>query len=50
MSDPAGYSGTTLAQKLGLKDGQRVLFIDLPAPLAELTTSRPFVESTSMRA
>ena len=30
MSDPAGYSGTPLAQKLGLKDGQRALFIDLP--------------------
>src|SRR5688572_6658447 len=46
MSDLAGYSGTPLAQKLGLKDGQRVLFIDLPASLAELTTARQFVEST----
>jgi hypothetical protein len=46
MSDPAGYSGTPLAQKLGLKDGQRALFVDLPASLAELTTSRQFVEST----
>jgi hypothetical protein len=41
-----GYSGTPLAQKLGLKDGSRALFIDLPASLAELATSRQFVEST----
>lgn len=41
-----GYSGTPLAQKLGLKDGQRALFIDLPASLADLTTARQFVEST----
>jgi hypothetical protein len=46
MSDPAGYSGTPLAQKLGLKDEQRALFVDLPASLAELTTSRQFVEAT----
>lgn len=46
MSDPAGYSGTPLAQKLGLKDGQRVLFIDLPVSLADLATSRQFVESS----
>jgi hypothetical protein len=26
----SGYSGTPLAQKLGLKDGQRVLFVGLP--------------------
>jgi hypothetical protein len=47
MTD-AGYSGTPLAQKLGLKDGFRALFIDLPASLAELTTSRAFVESTRL--
>jgi hypothetical protein len=46
MSDPAGYSGTPLPQKLGLKDGQRALFIDLPADLAELTVARQFVESS----
>ena len=46
MNTPAGYSGTPLAQKLGLKDGSRALFIDLPASLAELTTSRQFIEST----
>jgi hypothetical protein len=30
MTAAAGYSGTPLAQKLGLKDGQRVLFVGLP--------------------
>lgn len=46
MSDPAGYSGTPLAQKLGMKDGTRALFIDLPAALADLATVRAFTEST----
>lgn len=46
----AGYSGTPLAQKLGLKDGQRALFIDLPASLVALTTARQFVESTRLSA
>jgi hypothetical protein len=27
---PAGYSGTPLPKKLGLKDGQRVLFVGIP--------------------
>lgn len=40
----AGYSGTPLPQKLGLKDGQRVLFISLPKELNDLRTSRHFVE------
>ena len=39
-----GYSGTPLAQKLGLKDGQRVLFIALPQELYELRVSRHFLE------
>jgi len=39
-----GYSGTPLAQKLGLKDGQRVLFIALPKDLKDLRKSRHFVE------
>lgn len=43
-TSPAGYSGTPLAQKLGLKDGQRVLFIDLPDSLGDLRTSRSFKE------
>lgn len=38
----AGYSGTPLAQKLGLKDGQSALFLDLPDTLAELATARDF--------
>jgi hypothetical protein len=40
----AGYSGTPLPQKLGLKDGQRVLFIALPKELKDLRKSRNFVE------
>jgi hypothetical protein len=40
----SGYSGTPLAQKLGLKDGQRVLFIALPPSLNELRISRDFQE------
>ena len=44
MSSTAGYSGTPLAQKLGLKDGQRVKFIDLPASLKALSTARDFKE------
>lgn len=40
----SGYSGTPLAQKLGLKDGQRVLFIALPKDLKELRKARNFVE------
>jgi hypothetical protein len=44
MTDPAGYSGTPLAQKLGLKDGQRVVFVDLPETLGELAAARDFVE------
>jgi hypothetical protein len=42
----AGYSGTPLAQKLGLKNGQRVLFLDLPASLAALATARDFAEAS----
>ena len=50
MRTPAGYSGTPLAQKLGLKDGQRVLFIDLPASLADLAAARDFAEARSITA
>ena len=46
MSDPLGYSGTPLAKKLGLKDGQRVLFIDLPASLVGLSTAHSFAEAS----
>jgi hypothetical protein len=44
MASTTGYSGTPLAQKLGLKDGQRVLFISLPGELNELRQSRHFLE------
>ena len=44
VADAAGYSGTPLAQKLGLKDGQRVLFISLPKELKDLRKSRHFIE------
>lgn len=40
----AGYSGTPLPRKLGLKDGQRVLFISLPTELNELRKSCHFLE------
>ena len=43
-ADTTGYSGTPLAQKLGLKDGQRVLFISLPKDLKDLRISRHFIE------
>ena len=36
----AGYSGTPLEKKLGLKDGQRVCWLNRPASLDALTTSR----------
>lgn len=40
-----GYSGAPLPQKLGLKDGQRVLWIALPRELGDLRRSRDFTES-----
>jgi len=39
---PVGYSKRSLPDKLGYKDGQRVLFIALPAELDELATSVDF--------
>lgn len=38
----AGYSGTPLARKLGLRDGQSVAFIGLPASLGWLTRECAF--------
>lgn len=38
----AGYSGTPLERKLGLKDGQRVAFVGLPETLAWLATAARF--------
>lgn len=42
MAFQAGYSGTPLPQKFGLKDGQRVAFLKLPEELAALRTCRDF--------
>ena len=39
-----GYSGTPLPAKLGLKDGQKSLFVGLPETLSNLKTSRAFFE------
>ncbi len=44
MTVTPGYSGTPLPQKLGLKDGQRALFLGLPGELGELAEARSFAE------
>jgi len=44
VTSATGYSGTPLAKKLGLKDGQRVLWISLPPSLNDLRTSAMFIE------
>ncbi|MGJ8529206.1 DUF3052 domain-containing protein [Maritalea sp.] len=44
MAEQAGYSGTPLPKKLGLKDGQRILFVDLPNQQTELCEARQFIE------
>jgi len=38
----AGYSGTPLPQKLGLRDGQAAAFVGLPEPLAFLAGAADF--------
>ena len=45
----AGYSGTPLSKKLGLKDGQAVAFVGLPDSLADLTEARAYrrIETTA---
>ena len=43
MSAKAGYSGTPLAKKLGLKDGQSVGFVSLPETLSWLAEERAFM-------
>ena len=43
MTTP-GYSGTPLPQKLGLRDGQRALFVGLPEELGELASARAFAD------
>ena len=50
MSDPAGYSGTPLAQKLGMKDGQRVTFVNLPKSLDDLRTARAFADTADAKS
>ncbi|MCB9992411.1 MAG: DUF3052 family protein [Hyphomicrobiaceae bacterium] len=42
----AGYSGTPLPRKLGLKDGQRVLFVGLPQELGHLRDAALFANVT----
>ena len=42
MNVQAGYSGTPLARKLGLKDGQSVGFVGLPGTLNWLADARAF--------
>ncbi|HHS89337.1 MAG TPA: DUF3052 domain-containing protein [Rhodobacteraceae bacterium] len=42
MAAQAGYSGTPLPGKLGLKDGQAVAFVGLPESQESLAASRDF--------
>ncbi|MBZ9737756.1 MULTISPECIES: DUF3052 domain-containing protein [unclassified Mesorhizobium] len=44
MAMAAGYSGTPLPAKLGLKDGMVAAFIALPSELADLTEAVDFAE------
>jgi hypothetical protein len=41
VASPAGYSGTPLHQKLGLKPAMRVIALDAPANLDALLTGAP---------
>lgn len=41
MATTAGYSGTPLAKKLGIKEGSRVLLLDPPDQLAALLAPLP---------
>jgi hypothetical protein len=45
MIAQAGYSGTPLPQKLGLKDGHRVAFAGLPEHLGDRARSRAFANA-----
>lgn len=42
MSNAAGYSGTPLPKKLGLKDGQAVAFLNLPDSQSALRSAAQF--------
>ena len=46
----AGYSGTPLPKKLGLKDGQVIGFLDLPAELEELKRAALFASAEDVAA
>jgi SpoU rRNA methylase family enzyme len=46
----AGYSGTPLAKKLGLKEGQRVLLIDEPDDYLSLLQPLPASLSVARQA
>jgi len=37
----AGYSGTPLPKKLGIRAGQRIAFLDAPAPFADALGELP---------
>ncbi|MBZ9745662.1 DUF3052 domain-containing protein [Mesorhizobium sp. CO1-1-7] len=45
MATAAGYSGTSLPVKLGLKDGMIAAFIALPPELADLAEAVDFAEA-----
>ena len=45
---PAGYSGTPLAKKLGLKDGQVACFVALPDELSWLLEARIFTSAKAI--
>ena len=49
MAD-TGYSGTPLPKKLGLKDGQAVGFLNLPAELEDLKTAADFAHVADVAA
>jgi hypothetical protein len=40
---PTGYSGTPLAKKLGFRDGQAAVFVNLPDDLAALSRAAGFI-------
>ncbi|MCR9266516.1 MAG: DUF3052 domain-containing protein [Alphaproteobacteria bacterium] len=47
MAATAGYSGTPLPKKLGLKDGLKVAFLGLPAEHDDLRSAALFAEQKS---
>jgi hypothetical protein len=50
VSATAGYSGTPLPKKLGLRDGQVVGFLDLPVALRELKHAAAFASVEEVAA